>query len=139
MSVEALVLLALFLGLPLIQQLMQARLQRNQRPPEPPEKHSGAPQPFERTPPPLEAAAVPPLPDTTPRASNAISAGGPMSAPDAGGPVTLALTPHRTMERRTTVGLRTRRDLRRAIVLVAMLGPCRASNPYDWPEHTGRP
>jgi hypothetical protein len=136
-SVEALVLFALFIVLPLIQQLIQATRQRNQHPPEPAERQS--PGTLARTPPPPELA-VPPLPDTTPHAaSDAIPAGGRMPAPDARGPVTPALTPHRAMERRTTVGLRTRRDLRRAIVLVAMLGPCRASNPYDWPEHAGRP
>jgi hypothetical protein len=32
------------------------------------------------------------------------------------------------MQRRDAVGLRGRRDLRRAFVLVAILGPCRANN-----------
>jgi hypothetical protein len=136
-SVEALVLLALFIVLPLIQQLIQATRQRNQRPPEPAGRQG--PGRLARTPPPPELA-VPPLPDTTPHtASDAISVGGRISAPAGGGAVTLAPTPHRTMGRGTTAGLRTRRDLRRAIVLVAMLGPCRASHPYDWPEHVGRP
>jgi hypothetical protein len=135
-SVEALILLALLIVLPLIQQLVQATRQRIQRPPGPAERQS--PGTLARTPPP--ELAVPPLPDTTPHtAFYAISAGGREPAPDAGGPVTLALTPLRTMGRRTTVGLRARRDLRRAIVLVAMLGPCRASSPYDWPERAGRP
>jgi hypothetical protein len=135
-SVEALVLVALFIVLPLIQPLIRATRQRNQRPPGP----VGRPSPgtLARTPPPPEPA-VPPQPDTTPHtASDAISTGGRMP-PDAGRAVTLAPTPHRTMGRRTTAGLRTRRDLRRAIVLVAMLGPCRASHPYDWPERAGRP
>jgi hypothetical protein len=135
-SVEALVLLALFMVLPLIQQLIQATRQRNQRPAEPAGRQS--PGTLVHTPPPPELA-VPPLPDTTPHtASDAISGGGRMPASDAGGGVTLAPTPHRTMGRRTTAGLRTRRDLRRAIVLVAMLGPCRASRPYDWPERAAR-
>jgi hypothetical protein len=134
-SVEALVLLALFIVLPLIQQLIQATRQRNQRPPKPAGRQS--PGTLARTPPEL---AVPRLPDTTPHAaSDAMPAGGRMAAPDAGGRVTFALTPHRRMGRRTAVGLRTRRDLRRAIVLAEMLGPCRASRPYDWPEHAGRP
>ena len=140
MSVETLVLLALFIVLPLIQRLIQATRQRNQRPPEPVERPSpGTPQPLARTLPPPELA-VPPLPDTTPHAaSDAISAGVRIPAPDGGGPVIVALTPHRSMGRPTTVGLRTRRDLRRAIVIAAVLGPCRASSPYDWPEHAGRP
>ena len=137
MSVEALGLLALFIALSLIQQLIQATRQRNQRRPEPAGRQSRGT--LARTPPPPELA-VPPLPDTTPQtASDAISAGVRIPAPDGGGAVTLAPTPHRTMGRGTTAGLRTRRDLRRAIVLVAMLGPCRASHPYDWPERAGRP
>ncbi|MQA31636.1 MAG: hypothetical protein GEU82_17675 [Luteitalea sp.] len=136
MSFEALVLLALFIVLPLIQQLIQATRQRNQRPPEPAERQS--PGTLARTPPPPELA-VPPLPEAPHAASDAIPAGGRMPAPDAGGPVTVVLTPHRTTGRRTAAGLRTRRDLRRAIVLVTMLGPCRASSPYDWPEQAGRP
>jgi hypothetical protein len=36
------------------------------------------------------------------------------------------------------VGPRNRLDLRRAIELMAILGPCRAINPYDWPERAAR-
>jgi hypothetical protein len=54
------------------------------------------------------------------------------------GPLTIALKPQRTMEQQTVVGLRARRDLRRAIVLAAILGPCRANSPYDGPEQAGR-
>ena len=136
-SVEALVLLALFIGLPLIQRLIQARRQRNQPLPGPAQRQP--PGTLARTPPPPDLA-VPPLPDTMPQtASDAISAADRMPAPHAGGAVTQAPTPHRTMGRHTMAGLRTRRDLRRAIVVAAMLGPCRASNPYDWPEHAQRP
>jgi hypothetical protein len=135
-SVEALVLLALFIVLPLIQQLIRAARQRNQGPTESAGRQS--PGTHARTPPQPELA-VPPLPDTTPQtASDAIPTGGRMPAPDAGRPVTLAPTPHRTIGRGTMAGLRTRRDLRRAIVLAAILGPCRASSPYNWPERAGR-
>jgi hypothetical protein len=137
MSVELLVLVALFIVLPLIQQLIRAPRQQNQRFPEPAERRP--PGALARTPPP--ELAVPPLPDTTPHAaSDATPASARVPAPtQAGGPVTIALTPRRTVGQRTAVGLRTRRDLGRAIVLVAMLGPCRASRPYDWPEQAGRP
>ncbi|RPI52821.1 MAG: hypothetical protein EHM55_15555 [Acidobacteria bacterium] len=139
MSVEALVLLALFIVLSLIQQLTQVTRQRNQHPPEPAERQSpGAPQPLARTPP-LPGLAGPPLPDTTPHAaSDEMAAPGRMRSRDTGGPATLVLTPHRTRGRRAAEGLRTGRDLRRAIVLMAMLGPCRASSPYEWPERAGR-
>jgi hypothetical protein len=43
------------------------------------------------------------------------------------------------MEQQTAVGLLARRDLRRAIVLVAMLGPCRANSSLDWPDQAARP
>jgi hypothetical protein len=136
MSVELLVLVALFIVLPLIQQLIRAPRQQSQRFPEPAERRP--PRTLARTPPP--ELAVPPLQDTTPHAtSDAMPASAPALALHASGPVTIALTPHRTVGQRTAVGLRTRRDLRRAIVLVAMLGPCRASRPYDWPEQAGRP
>jgi hypothetical protein len=136
-SVEALILFALLVALPLIQRLIQATRQRNERPPGPAERQG--PETLARTPPPPEPV-IPPLPDTTPHtASDAISAGGRMPAPDGVGPVTPAPTLHRTMGRRTTVGLGTGRDLRRAIALATMLGPCRASSPYDWPERAGRP
>jgi hypothetical protein len=135
MSVETLVLLALFVVLPLMQQLLRAIRQQNQRFPEPAERRSS--ETLTRPPPP--ELAVPPLPDTTLHgASDALLASGHVPAPDTGRPVTLALTPHRTMGQRTAVGLRSRRDLRRAIVLVAILAPCRASSPYHWPEQTER-
>jgi hypothetical protein len=128
MSVELLVLLALFIVLPLIQQLIRATRQQNQRIPEPAERRPS--RTLARTPP--SELAVPPLPDTISHAaSDAMLANAPVPAPHVRGPVTIALTPHRTMGHRTAVGLRTGRDLRRAIVLIAMLGPCRASSPYD--------
>lgn len=127
MSVETLVLLALFIILPLIQQLIRATRQRNQRFPEPAERRP--PRTLAHTSPP--ELPVPPLLNSTSHpASDAMPPSAPVPAPHASGPVTITLTPHRTMEQRTAVGLRTRRDLRRGIVLVAILGPCRAHSPY---------
>jgi hypothetical protein len=120
MSVETLILFALLIVLPLIQQMIRATRERNQRFPAPVERHSTGTLP--RTPPP--ELAVPPLSDTKP-------------------PVTSDAMParrsQRTIEQQTGAGLRTRRDLRRAIVLVATLGPCRANSPYDWPDQAARP
>ena len=127
MSVETLVLLALFIMLPLIQRLIRATRQRHQRFPEPAERRR--PGTLARTSPP--ELAVPPLLDTASHAaSDAMPPSAPVPAPHAGGPVTTTLTAHRTMEQRAALGLRTRRDLRRGIVLVAILGPCRANSPY---------
>jgi hypothetical protein len=127
MSVETLVLLALFIVLPLIQQLIRATRRRKHRLPEPTEMRP--PTKLARMPPP--EVSVPPLVDATPPApSEATPASAPMPAPHAGGRVTITPTPHRDMGQRTAVGLRTRRDLRRAVVLVAIVGPCRANGPY---------
>jgi hypothetical protein len=126
MSVETLVLLALLILVPLIQQLIRATRQRNQRLPEPNETRPRAT--LARTP--LPEVTVPPLVDATPPApSDATLASAPVSAvPAAGGRFTTTATPHRTMEQRAAVGLRARRDLRRAFELVAILGPCRANS-----------
>ena len=127
MSIETLILLALFIVLPLIQQLIRATRQRNHRPPAPTEMRP--PRTPARTPQP-ELTVPPPLKTTPPAPSDATRASAPVSAPHAGGRVTITPTPHRTMGQRAAVGLRTRRDLRQAIVLVAILGPCRANSPH---------
>jgi hypothetical protein len=132
MSVETLILLALLIVLPLIQQLIRATRQRNQRLPEPTELRR--PTTLTRTP----EVTVPPMVDATPHAqSDAVPPSARLAAPHAGGRVTITPTPHRTMGQRSAAGLRIRPDLRRAIVLVAILGPCRANSPYrsacdDW-------
>ena len=123
MSVKTLILLALLIVLPLIQQLIRATRRRNQRLPEPTEMRppttlAGPPE-----------VTVPPLADATPQApSDAVPSSARLAAPHAGGRVTI--TRHRTMGQRSAAGLRIRPDLRRAIVLVAILGPCRANSPY---------
>ena len=125
MSVETLVLLALFIMLPLIQQLIRATRQRNQRLPEPTEMRR--PTTPSRTP----VVTVPPLVDATPHApSDAVPPSAPLAAPHSGGRVTIMPPPHRTMGQRSAADLRIRPDLRRAIVLVAILGPCRANSPF---------
>lgn len=140
MSLELLLLLAVFVLLPLIQQLLRAARQRDRRAPERAERQPlRTPQPPAHAPLP-RTRAVPPLPETARHAaSDAMTARGLTPARETAGPVTLALTPHRSTRRRTAVvGLRNLLDLRRAIVLMAILGPCRAINPYDWPERAGR-
>jgi hypothetical protein len=118
MSVETLILLTLLIVLPLIQQVIRAMRERSQ--------HFPAP--------------VPLLPETKPHAaSDAMPASAFAPARHGGGPLTIAPKAQRTMEQQTAVGLRARRDLRRAIVLVAVLGPCRAKSPFDWPDQAARP
>jgi hypothetical protein len=138
MSVEALVLITLFVVLPLIQRLREAMRERNRRAPEPVGGQGQVPEsppPRVRTRRPPPESTGPPLQDETPHAaSGAMPAVG--RRPDARRPVKRALTParERGRRRRPTADLRTRRDLRRAIVLTTVLGPCRATRPHDWPE-----
>jgi hypothetical protein len=134
MSIETLVLLALFIVLSLIRQLIGRR--ERKRLLRPAERRS--PETLARKPPP--ELALPPLTETAPRAaSDATPASALVPARHGGGPVPIALTPHLTLEQQTAVGLRTRRDLRSAIVLVAVLGPCRANSPYGWPDQSAHP
>lgn len=134
MSLESLLLLAVFVLLPLIQQLLQEARRRDPRTPErgerPPVRSPQAPARA------LPKLAIPPLPEMAPDAtSDAMAAHGHSSARETAAPVTLALPHHRSTRRRTAVvGLRNRLDLRRAIALTAILGPCRAVSPYEWAE-----
>jgi hypothetical protein len=126
MSVETLILAVLLIVLPLLQQLIRATRQRNERPPEP-----AAPRPVTLARTPLPEGSVPPLPDTTPPVlPAAMPAGDAVPALRVGAPVTTTLTPGRTIGERAAVALRTPRDMRGAVVLAAILGPCRANRPY---------
>jgi hypothetical protein len=127
MSFEALVLLALFVVLPLLQQLIRAMRHGHDRLPEATERRP--PVAPVRTPPP--EPVVPPLPVVVPDAlTGPLPSSAAVAAPRRGAPGTVARTPRSTVRQPVTVGLRTRRDLRRAMVLVAVLGPSRASSPY---------
>jgi hypothetical protein len=128
LSLELLLLLAVVVLLPLIQQLLQAAQQRDPRTPEGAERPPlRKPQASTHVPPPA-TLAIPPRPEIAP---DAMTARGHTPAQDAAGPLPFALTPHRIARRRSAADLRNRLDLRGAIVLMAILGPCRAINPYD--------
>jgi hypothetical protein len=137
-SLETLLLLAVFVLLPLIQRLLEAARRRDPRPPGRPGRR-----PVRTPPAPTQAlpkVPVRPLPDMAPdRTSGATTPHGPSSARDTAALVTLVLPHHRSARRRTAVvDVRKRLDLRRAIVLTAILGPCRAVNPYAWSEGARR-
>jgi hypothetical protein len=134
MSVETLALLALFLVLPLIQLLMQARRQRSQPGSEQADRRSAAAR-GRQVPP---GSVVQARPDTPLDAvTDALGAGtGTPAHPRRS--VTPASRSDRIMRPLTATDLDHRHGLRRAIVLMALLGPCRARDPYDWPEQAGR-
>ena len=139
MSRELLVLLAVFVLLPLMQRLLGVARQRQAHTPERADRQpQTTPQPAQAPRP--AARAVPPLTDTLPQStSDVTTASGRTSTRDAAGPAPLAVVPRRRTRRHPeVVGLRNRLDLRRAIVLTTILGPCRATTPYDGPERAGR-
>ena len=133
MSVETLLLIAVLIVLPLIQQLMQAQRQRNRPRTAQAESRSDT---IVRTPP---SELAPPVPDTPHAESDApaASVSEPVSS-HTSGPLTLTPRLEPPKGQSTAMDLGTRRDLRRAIVLMATLGPCRATAPYDVPQQASR-
>jgi len=126
MSVESWILLALFVLLPVIERLvLAARRRRERATAERPEAGGERP--------PVMVREERPEPVVMPR---------PLAAPARPTPVTA--TPRlRAPQRPSVVAARARvaspgspyrRDLRRAMVMAAVLGPCRALSPYDDPR-----
>lgn len=139
MSFETLLLLAVFILLPVIQQLVRAAQERNRR-----KLEAAAESPAARRPPPQQGPTPPrelrPGAPSVPPPAAALSRGWPPAA------ITRTLTPagaadngevlpgRRSTPRQTMIaGRRNRLDLRRAIVHMTILGPCRATNPCGWP------
>ena len=131
MSLETLLLLALFILLPLI-----ARLLRAARPPEggaPDRAADDVPRPGGRPSirPPTRPRQ-PPLDARVPRAANATPVPASPTAQRRPHLQLAASGAHRAGRRRTAAGdLRTPLALRRAVVLMTVLGPCRSVAPYD--------
>ena len=127
MSVETLILLAFFVLLPLLQRLLAEVRERNRPTPQPPQRGpSPTPPPAARVPH-VPTPAIPPLPafeadrfdmhpPTPPRAVTQR--------------VAESSHPRRGRRRGASAMLRTRLDLRHAIVAAAILGPCRAVDPH---------
>lgn len=130
MSIELVLLIVAFLLLPLVQFLVRAaRAGQEARPASPAGPQSSASVPPSREQQPL----VPEdrtLTDVTaaPERKPARNSDRPLKPPSR-----LRRPPGTAV-----VGLRDAIDLRRAIVLRTVLGPCRASRPPDWPEGAAR-
>jgi len=128
-SFEWLLLLVFFVLLPLVERLLRAaRQQQDAAAPEPP----GAPRP--QAPPlplPLPRPVAPPLSMPRPRAGQAR----PRHPPA----VTKPAPARRPVMRRPAMAadLRHAPALRRAIVLMTILGPCRALSPHAWEGASG--
>jgi hypothetical protein len=123
-STEQVLLLIAFLVLPLLQPLLRASRQGQAR-----EPANADDQPPSPGPPPLPELLPPPVMEdralshasNTPELKPAFDADRPVAAP-------IRRSPRRA---KTAVGLRDPLDLRRAIVFMTVIEPCRAIRPYD--------
>jgi len=126
MSVESWILLALFVLLPLIERLvLAARRRRERATAERPE--AGVERPPLMVPEARPQPVVMPLPPAAPARPKPVTATPRLRAPPR--PSVVA-----ARARAASPGSPYRRDLRRAMVMAAVLGPCRALSPYDGPR-----
>jgi hypothetical protein len=129
MSLEALLLLALFILLPLIERLLRAARQSNERTPD---RVPAEPRPASRPPP----AAPQPRARMDPRMPRTADAPPASARPAVPRPPGLQL--RAPAARRPAPGSRVVEDLhapltlRRAVVLMTILGPCRGVAPHEW-------
>jgi hypothetical protein len=128
MSVESLILLALFILLPLIERfILAARRRRERAVAEGPEADMELPpflRPEERAQP---VVMPPPLPPDASARPKPLAATSRLRAPQRPAVAT-------ALARAASASSPYRRDLRRAVVMAAVLGPCRALSPYDDPR-----
>jgi hypothetical protein len=126
MSIELVLFVVAFLLLPLLQHLVRAaRVGQEARPAQP-----GGPQSSAGVPPLEEQQFVEPEDRTS---TDETAAPRPKPAQKPHRPVAPA-TGGSAGRGRSILAFRKPLELRRAIVLRTVLGPCRASNPQDWPE-----
>jgi hypothetical protein len=135
MSPELLLLLIAFVVLPLIQQLLRVRAQRQQRTPDRSTDQpalEGQPAPQSAVPAPLgRGPAGPRVPETARRELAGAAAHEFTASLEVAKPA-MPDQPVRPSSRRhvAVAGLRNSPGLRRSIVLMTILGPCRAIDPY---------
>jgi hypothetical protein len=146
-SIDLLILFVIFVLVPLIERMLREAQQRGQPTPGDTSRQPQKAAP-PRTRPPVPVPVPAPVPTSMPEPQPVLSL--PVSTaekrqvdprPDrgTGKPVVRTLTPRSMTRAGTVVSLRTRPDLRRAMALTAILGPCRADQPYEWPADAGRP
>lgn len=144
MSLETVLLLAFFILLPLIERLVRSARQRNKgtavrpggRPPSAAPTAIPGPQPPGDGQPRHPPLVVPPLPASARQAvSTTVAASVRSLAGDAGRRETSPPTAYeRGHHRPAAAGLRSPLSLRRGIVLMTILEPCRATTPHEFPE-----
>lgn len=135
MPFETLALLVLFVLLPLVELLVRFVRRQMTRPPALPSA--------QRQVPPLSAPASVPSPaPVRPTLHETVTARTRTPERGTGERSTRPPTARQRTRRRATVaglreGLRTPGDLRRAVVLMTILGPCRSISPHDTAERAG--
>jgi hypothetical protein len=128
MSVETLALLAFFVLLPLLQRLLAQVRERNQPTPQPAHR---APLSTPRPEAPVPRVPTPPIPSLPALEADQFDVNRSAPAREAVTPATAASNaPRRGRRPVASVILGTRLDLRRGIAAAAILGPCRAAEPY---------
>jgi hypothetical protein len=128
MSVETLILLAFFVLLPLLQRLLAQARERNRPTPQP--AHRG---PLPTSPPAARVPREPPVPIPPLPALEAARFGMHQAAParEATPAPAALIGPQGGLRGVASAMLRTRLDLRRAVTAAAIIGPCRAVDPYN--------
>jgi len=123
MSFEQILLIVFFIVVPLVQLVMRLLKQQGNSP----DPSAGPPRPAKRPPPPVRHR---PLPQTLPQiAAAAMAVPAQAQSEPAKPPVRRAAQPAAT-----GVGFRSTFDLRRAVVLMTLIGPCRAASPWRDPD-----
>ena len=137
MSPELLLLLVVFILLPLIQQLLGALRQQRT-----PDQRTEQPTRGEKQEPRSAAGTRPGRGPARPRVPGmarhrlADAAEHELTAPAVAAAPAMRASPGAPSTRghKAVAGLRSYPGLRRSIVLMTILGPCRAINPHAWPE-----
>jgi hypothetical protein len=128
MSVETLILVAFFVLVPLLQRLLARARERNQPPSQPAQR---APWSTPRPEAPVPRVPTPPIPSLPALEPDQFDMYRSAAAREAVTPATAASNGLRRGRRPVgSVILGTRLDLRRGIAAAAILGPCRAADPY---------
>jgi len=143
MSPELILLLIVFILLPLIQQLLRARaLPQQSTPDQTTNRPARAGQPEQRSAvrTPLGRGPAGPRVPAMARRQSADAAEDEITAPLKAVAPAMRVSPGAPGTRRhmAVAGLRSSPDLRRSILLMTILGACRAIDPYASPERTAR-
>ncbi len=124
MSLEQFLLIALLVVLPLIQHVMQLARKGNKLP----EQAKGLP-------PRMKGPAVPEQQPALPREAHPAASGATIAPVEYTNPRVGPTAARRAQRSAVVTSLGNPFDARRAIVLLTLIGPCRAARPHGWQEN----